>query len=185
MKAADANILLVPGMSGAGPVHWMTRWEKGMKSARRVDMPNLDAPVLPQWVDALIGAVSKADKPVVLVAHSLGVLAAAHAASEFAPGKVAGGFLVAPPSKRWVESEYDIDNGFAGFPMDPLPFTSMLVASRTDETCDFATSEELALKWLSELVDAGDSGHLNTQSGHGPWPEGALRFASFMARLEP
>ena len=38
-------------------------------------------------------------------------------------------------------------------------------------------ARELAEAWGAEFVDAGDSGHLNSESGHGPWPDGLLRFA--------
>ena len=35
----------------------------------------------------------------------------------------------------------------------------------------------------SLLLDAGDAGHVDPGSGHGPWPEGLMRFAAFIARL--
>ncbi len=44
-------------------------------------------------------------------------------------------------------------------------------------------AKELAEAWGAELVDAGDSGHLNSESGHGPWPDGLLRFAGFLMGL--
>ncbi|MFW8585524.1 alpha/beta hydrolase [Rhizobium beringeri] len=34
-------------------------------------------------------------------------------------------------------------------------------------------------------VDAGESGHINADSGHGPWPEGTMVFAQFLGRLSP
>jgi hypothetical protein len=35
------------------------------------------------------------------------------------------------------------------------------------------------------LIDAGESGHINAESGHGPWPEGIMVFAHFLVcRLE-
>ena len=39
--------------------------------------------------------------------------------------------------------------------------------------------------WGSFLVDAGESGHINADSGHGPWPEGTMVFAQFLGRLSP
>jgi predicted alpha/beta hydrolase family esterase len=79
----------------------------------------------------------------------------------------------------------DIDPAFAAVPDRPLPFTGMLVASRNDEACRFDHAEKIAGSWAVELVDAGDAGHINTASGHGPWPEGALRFARFLGSLKP
>jgi len=35
----------------------------------------------------------------------------------------------------------------------------------------------------AELIDAGFSGHINSESGHGPWPEGLMRFAGFLKTL--
>jgi predicted alpha/beta hydrolase family esterase len=36
---------------------------------------------------------------------------------------------------------------------------------------------------FAAIVDAGDAGHVNTESGHGPWPEGLMRFAGFLKQL--
>jgi len=44
-------------------------------------------------------------------------------------------------------------------------------------------ADELAAAWGSMIVDAGDSGHLNSESGHGPWPEGSMVFAKFLSQL--
>ena len=35
-----------------------------------------------------------------------------------------------------------------------------------------------------EQDDAGEAGHINGESGHGPWPEGLLTFGKFMSRLK-
>ena len=59
----------------------------------------------------------------------------------------------------------------------------MLVASRDDALCSYDDAGDLALSWGSTLVDAGTVGHLNTASGHGPWPEGAMRFGLFLKHL--
>ena len=57
-------------------------------------------------------------------------------------------------------------------PLAPLPFSSVVVASRTDPYLSFERAIELARAWGSSLVDAGDAGHLNTDAGYGPWPAG-------------
>jgi predicted alpha/beta hydrolase family esterase len=62
--------------------------------------------------------------------------------------------------------------GFAPVPRLPLPFPSILVASRSDLWACFARSAEIARRWGSHLVDAGEAGHLNAESGHGDWPLG-------------
>ncbi len=59
----------------------------------------------------------------------------------------------------------------------------MLIASSNDPYCTPEEARELAAAWGAEFVDAGESGHLNSDSGHGPWPDGLLRFAGFLRSL--
>jgi uncharacterized protein len=68
-------------------------------------------------------------------------------------------------------------------PKEPLPFPAVLVASRNDKYSSFENSEALAGMLGAKLVDAGYSGHINSESGHGPWPEGLMQFASFLKTL--
>lgn len=117
--------------------------------------------------------------------HSLGVVAIVHAAPKLPAGRVIGAFLVAMPSEDVAASLSAIDPAFRPYPRDPLPFPSLLVASQDDEYCPFEDAGDWALAWGSQRVDAGNSGHINTESGHGPWPEGALRFGAFLKQLGP
>jgi len=59
------------------------------------------------------------------------------------------------------------------------------VASRNDPFCSFDVVEDIAAAWGSLFIDAGEAGHINAESGHGPWPEGPLTFAKFVSTLEP
>ncbi|PTW57533.1 hypothetical protein C8N35_11012 [Breoghania corrubedonensis] len=183
MKAAEADILLIPGLGNSGPDHWQTRWEAKLSTARRVDMGDWNKPHRPQWTERLVRAVNAAEKPVVLVAHSLGVVTVAHAAPEFDKGKVAGAFLVAMSDVEDVSRMPAPVPGFAPIPREPLPFASVLVASRTDPYAPWTKAETIAHAWGSQFQDAGDAGHINAESGQGPWPEGLLSFAKFMSRL--
>jgi uncharacterized protein len=183
MRTFDVDILIVPGLGNAGPDHWQTRWQSRLKTARRVEQADWDRPAKQCWTTALAQAVAEARKPVVLVAHALGVPTVVHAAAAFAPGRVVGAFLVAAASERTTRDLSAIDSTFAPYPRDPLPFPSLLVASRTDPHCTYEEAGDMALDWGSALVDAGDVGHLDTVSGHGPWPEGAMRFGWFLKNL--
>jgi uncharacterized protein len=58
-----------------------------------------------------------------------------------------------------------------------------LVASRDDKYSSFEESEALAKALGAKLVDAGFSGHINCESGHGPWPDGLLQFPAFLRML--
>lgn len=183
MKTADCDILIIPGYGNSGPEHWQTRWERKLPTARRVEQDDWEHPDLERWVQRIIDAVEAATRPVVLVAHSLGVVTVAHAASRLSPGKVRAALLVAPPDTGRDDTPKPIERTYGAVPREPLPFPSMLVASRNDPYCDFDAADEMAAAWGSVLVDAGESGHINTESGHGPWPEGLTRFATLLARI--
>lgn len=184
MRSSDAAILIIPGLNNSGPDHWQTRWEQKLSSARRVEQADWARPDHALWTRAVHEAVNAAQKPVILVAHSLGALAAAHAAAHFEAGKVAGGFFVAPPSEEWMRAHPLPLGGFQTHPRAPLPFPSLLVASRNDPHADYDANADLANAWGAALLDAGEAGHINAESGHGPWPEGLMTFAGFISRLK-
>jgi predicted alpha/beta hydrolase family esterase len=182
MRIADLDILIVPGWTNSGPDHWQSRWQASMKTARRAEFGNWDHPAKSEWVQALVAAVEAAQRPVLLVAHSLGTLAVAHAAAALPEGRVAGAFLVAVPDLEHHRPP-EIDPAFLPVPMLPLPFPSVLVHSNSDPYCTVTRALQFAAAWGSETADAGDAGHINTASGHGPWPEGLMRLGGFLKTL--
>lgn len=182
MKASEADILMVPGQSDSGPAHWQSRWQARLSTARRVEQADWDWPERGAWTSEIARAVNAADRPVVLVAHSLGVAAAVQAVPDFRR-RVAGAFLVAPPDLGRTAAAPPWLAPFGPYPSAPLPFPSLLVASRNDPWCAFAVAEELAADWGSLLIDAGEAGHVNADAGYGPWPEGTMVFARFLSRL--
>ncbi len=182
MKTSEVDIVIVPGLDGGTPDHWYSRWEQKLPTARRVAQEDWHRPRLTSWSEGLVTAVHMATRPVVLVGHSLGVTTIAHAA-ERVSDRVIGAFLVAPPSARVLRTLEAIDPTFADIPLAPLPFPAVLIASRDDDYGSYEESEVLAKAWRIELVDAGASGHLNDESGYGPWPEGLMRFAGFLKGL--
>ena len=72
MRTSDVDILMVPGWNGSGPDHWQSRWERNLKTARRVEQDDWERPDKDQWVGNIIRAVAATSRPAVLVAHSLG-----------------------------------------------------------------------------------------------------------------
>lgn len=192
MKTSDADILIVPGWLNSGPDHWQSRWERNLKTARRIEQDDWDAPQKDEWVANILAAVDAASRPAVLVAHSLGVVAVAHAAPQLRSGAVAGAFLVAPADvdnpQGWPPNQGDTwpagSFGFAPIPMHALPFPSLLLAAADDPYCSQERAKEFARAWGSNFVDVGQAGHIADGSGHGPWPDGLLRFGKFLASLK-
>lgn len=167
-------ILTVPGLGGSGEGHWQTRWEDRYPWFSRVDLGLWDNPDRNLWVERLDAAIRRATGPVILVAHSLGCQLVAWWAALSSPSyrqPVAGALLVAPA---------DPDHGlacnrisrFGPPPLHPMPFPTVLVASRNDPYASFDRSALFAKSWGSHLVDAGDAGHINAESGLGDWPLG-------------
>lgn len=183
MRTFDVEILMVPGWTGSGPDHWQSRWLKRLKTARVVKQDDFDIVHRAKWVSRLCEAITEAAKPAVLVAHSCGIATVAHAAPLIPEGRVVGAFLVAPASEEATKRIPGVDPNFTPFPRDPLPFPSWLIASQNDPHCTFDEAGELAICWGSKLIDAGNVEHLNTASGHGPWPEGAMQFGMFLKQL--
>ena len=183
MKSSDVDILIIPGWSGSGPDHWQSRWEAKLKTARRVEQEDWYKPDRGAWAARIVAAVRAATRPVVLVGHSCGVSAIAHAAEHLKPGEVAGAFLVAPATERAKRAIPGVPADFAAHWRHRLPFPATVIGSATDPYSMLEEARELAQAWGAEFVDAGDSGHLNTESGHGPWPDGLLQFAGFLRKL--
>jgi uncharacterized protein len=194
MRTADADILIIPGWSSSGPDHWQTRWERSLKTARRVEQADWLAPDRAAWTAAIAGEIATATRPVILVAHSLGVMAAVHALAEgpaSTSSKVAGAFLVAPAdietAQKWpVTQGLSLDSmagGFSPVPRGKLPCPSAVVASASDPYCSLDRARSFAHDWGSHLFEAGDVGHINTASGHGPWPDGLMQFGWFLRKL--
>lgn len=182
MRAAQADILIHAGLGGGGPHHWYGRWGHKLSTARRIEQRDWDHPHSSEWVEAVCREVDSCKRPVVLIGHSMGVVTLLHAAPKIS-GRVAGAFLVAPPSDSVMLELPGVDKAFAPLPRAPLPFPALLIGSRDDPYADAAFTRDLARNIGAKFIDAGASGHINVDSGHGPWPEGSLAFANFIARL--
>jgi serine hydrolase len=185
MKISEADILIAPGLGNSGPQHWQRRWGQRMANARFIEQRDWDEPVLADWVDRIHQEIMISTRPVVLIGHSLSVAAIVHTAQlRLKDTKVRGAFLVSPPDfegKAIPEEALP----FGDVPTDPLPFPSMVVASTTDPLVTVDRARGFAADWGSDFQLAGDAGHINADSGHGPWPEGLLMFAELMKRLKP
>ncbi|MBO0344931.1 alpha/beta hydrolase [Roseibium sp. CAU 1637] len=184
MKISEADILLIPGYGDTPKDHWMRRWQGKMATAQVVEQKSWFKPVLKLWQDTLLAKVEQTERPVVLVGHSLGCHLIAHASLHWPKDKVVGAYLVCPPNLERTTNHPAFDvSSFLPIPHHPIKARTHVVASQNDPYGDFKLSEEFARKWGATFQDAGQAGHVNMESGHGPWPEGLLSFAHFMKRL--
>ncbi|MBB1653263.1 alpha/beta hydrolase [Delftia sp. UME58] len=161
------RIIIVPGWRNSGPDHWQSLWAQQLPHAERVEQDDWLVPHREPWVAALEQLVLSRPEPVVLAAHSLGCITAAHLGPE-ASARVRGALLVAPadPERRAQLAD------FAPVPYAPLPYRSVLVASSNDPYCPIRRAGAYARAWGSEFVRLQNAGHINVESGFGDWPLG-------------
>ena len=170
-----ARILVVPGWKDSGPDHWQSLWAEQLPGAMRIVQDDWITPNRQAWVAALSCVVLSQSEPVVVVAHSLGCMATVHLPAD-AAARISGALLVAPadPERRGVLAD------FAPVPYQPLPYRSVLVASSNDPFCPVRLAGAYARAWGSEFVRMQNAGHINVESGHGPWPLGLALLQSLV-----
>jgi predicted alpha/beta hydrolase family esterase len=171
-------IYLLPGWLDSGPDHWQSRWE-ARHGDRRVVQDDWQWPRRGDWMARLDETLLDAPRtPVLLAAHSLGCqLVAAWAAHSRHTARVAGALLVAPPDTERADMPPQL-HGWRPIIRAPLPFPAIAVISRNDPYGDADRMRHLAEGWGARVVEAGDRGHLNGESGLGDWPAGRALLAS-------
>ncbi|SAL42847.1 RBBP9/YdeN family alpha/beta hydrolase [Caballeronia humi] len=169
------TVLIVPGLRDHVADHWQTWLERKLPNARSVPPLERDKLSRAARVAALDAELAKIDGPVVLVAHSAGVMITVHWA-QLHRRKIKGALLATPPDfdAPMPEGYPAIDtlreHGWMPTPLTRLPFPSIVAASTNDPLARTERVAELARAWGSKLVDVGAVGHLNPASGHGEWP---------------
>jgi predicted alpha/beta hydrolase family esterase len=165
------RVLLLPGWQNSGAGHWQSRWEAA-HGYQRVEQHDWLRPLRGDWIARLEDVLLQRDEPALLVAHSLGcLLVAAWAAHSRNTHRVKAALLVAPGDAE-REDMRPLLASWAPIPLRRLPFKSTLVGSRDDPYCSFERARQFAAAWGADLVDAGDRGHINAESGLGDWPQG-------------
>ncbi|MBP0619440.1 RBBP9/YdeN family alpha/beta hydrolase [Cupriavidus consociatus] len=171
----DTTVLLVPGLRDHVAEHWQTLLQAQLPNARSVPPLEHDKLSRDARVAALDAALAGIDGPVVLVAHSAGVMITAHWAAQHRR-EIRGALLATPADlESPMPAGYpDIatlaQHGWLPIPRSPLPFPTILAASRNDPLATYQRAAEMAGDWGSRLVDLGEVGHLNPAAGYGPWP---------------
>ena len=184
---SDPLILIIPGLNNSGPDHWQSRWEQERDNCERVDLGMWSKPHRNTWVNKLNLAIHKADRPVILVAHSLGCYAVAWWAQlelyeQAAPvHNVIGALLVAPPEVDNLP-KISLLSSFAPTPEIALPFDTIVVASHDDHYIPYERARRLAATWGGQFADAGRAGHINADSGLGSWEFGRFLLDQLIRR---
>lgn len=172
----NATVLIVPGLRDHVAEHWQTHLETRLSKVYTVAPLQTDKLNCAKRVQAIAEQLNKIDGPVILVAHSAGVLMTIHWAA-LHKNNIKGALLVTPPdlSQSWPENyptpEALRQEGWTPLPNKKLPFPSIVIASQNDPLASFAAVAEMAKNWGSQLLDLGEVGHMNPASGFGPWSQ--------------
>jgi len=163
-----ATTLIVPGLRNSGPTHWQSWFETQLPDTRRVEQADWERTCLSDWAARVRDEIDAIGEAVWIVAHSFGCLASVTAAFERAD-RILGALLVAPADPhRFGEPTALLE--------EALPFPSLVVSSSNDPWVKASAAEYWAGQWGSDYLNIGDAGHINVDSGHGPWPAGLLLF---------
>ena len=181
------TLLIVPGLRDHVPGHWQTILGQQLPEAVTVPRMEHDKLSCAAWVALLDQSLRAIEGPVVLAAHSAGVMIVAHWAQRHRRA-IRGALLAVPPDfeaplpEGYPTQDTLRENGWLPTPMTPLPFPSIVAASTNDPLGRFDRVAMLAQAWGSRLVDVGAVGHLNPAAGYGEWPL-AMQFIAELVEL--
>ena len=170
------TVVIVPGLRDHVDEHWQTLLENKLDRVRSVPPLSENKLSLAARIAALDAVISDIDGPIVLVAHSAGVMITVHWALQ-ANRPIAGALLATPADlERQLPEGYPMledlnSNGWLPIPRRQLPFPSIVAVSSNDPLADRLRVANMAEVWGSRLVDLGDVGHLNPASGYGEWSQ--------------
>lgn len=171
------TVLFVPGLRDHVADHWQTHAARDFHGSLTVEPLTTDRLSLAARVAAVDAALQAIEGDVVIAAHSAGCLMVA-AWAQSPTRRIKGALLATPadvelPLPPGYPSFDDLSaNGWNPIARNPLPFPTIVAASRNDPLAEFGKVEELARAWGAELLDAGEVGHLNPAAGFGPWLDG-------------
>jgi len=186
----EPTVLIVPGLRDHVDAHWQTLLARELGArghpVRTVPPMGRDDLDCAQRVEAIDRALAEIPEPPIVVAHSGGAIMFVHWARAH-DRPIRGALLATPPDfeQPMPDGYPTIDalraGGWLPVPREPLPFPSIIAASRNDPLGRIERVAELARAWGSRFDDLGLVGHLNPASGFGAWPRAETYIAELAA----
>ena len=171
------TVLFVPGLRDHVEDHWQTILARKIAGSHTVAPLERDKLSCDARVAALDAAYRKLSGPVVLVAHSAGVMIAVHWIRRHSP-RIHGALLATPadlesPLPAGYPGFQEIaSNGWLPIPRERLNFRAIVAASTNDPLARFNRVDGFARDWGARLMNVGAVGHLNPAAGFGRWTQG-------------
>lgn len=167
--------LIVPGLRNSGPTHWQSWFATQLPDTHRVEQADWERTCLSDWATRVREEIDAVGDKVWIVAHSFGCLASVTAAFS-RPDKILGALLVAPADPhRFGEPTALLE--------EKLAFPSLVVSSNNDPWVKASAAQNWSAIWGSDFLNIGAAGHINVDSGHGPWPAGLALFEQLRAGM--
>jgi len=188
-----APVLIVPGYQGSGEAHWQTWLHSQWPDSRMLEGIEWNKPVLANWAERIRDEIARAREPLWIVAHSFGCLASVVAAAD-RPQSVAALVLVAPadPARFNLlglgsadDRRLEVHNLADVLPCAALDVPGLVIASTDDPWMSMESAQTWARRWQLDLQTIGAAGHINPESGFGPWPDLLQYLAAWQTRSSP
>jgi len=162
---------IIPGLGNSGANHWQTYFENTELNFKRIMQSEWDSPLCGNWINKVDEEIIKHNlNECILIGHSLGCATIVHWAMKF-ERIIKGAMLVAPSDLESDTYKFPA-KGFSPIPREKLNFQTIIVASENDKWVSIERAKYFAECWGSEIINIGNAGHINAESGFGRWPEG-------------
>ncbi len=158
------RLLIIPGLRDSGTTHWQSWLQQQYRDARRVVQRDFSQPDLERWSERIGSSLDHAGSgPWIAVAHSFGCLALVRHLADQPDSPIRSALLVAPAEPDRFGLAEALPHGRLGRPCS-------VIASQTDPWMSAASSLRWATRWGANYSNLGDVGHINSESGFGPFP---------------
>jgi predicted alpha/beta hydrolase family esterase len=172
MAETNFKIIFVHGYTASSRENWYPGISKELTKLGIdhvvPDMPGGDRPHADEWLNTINEEVSKADKPIVLVGHSLGTRAILLYLEKYQPRQVKAVFLISGFANRTENAtKYDGD-GYPDFFVHKIDIEKLkklsekfVVVHSKDDDLHFEQAEEISEDLEAKLISFTDKGHMS------------------------
>lgn len=163
------RVLIIPGLHNSEEGHWQSWLQMQYRSAKRVHQTCWHTPDLDAWAKQIKNTIARAPGQTtwIAVAHSFGCLALSRYIDQQraagADHHVGSALLVAPADPV----KFDVVHRL---PQEGLGIPATLIGSEDDPWMPLERAQQWAVLWGARFQNLGSVGHINVESGFGPWP---------------
>lgn len=170
LNSEDIFLVIIADEQENPKGHWQSLWERGYPLSTHVTCSNKQS--ASEWIKKIDQTIRNTNTPVIIAAHGVGVLGFLQwlfHASLIDQKLIYGALLVAPTNPQsqdlGTDIKTEISQAYANFP-------TALISSDNDPYCDLQHAKDLANSLGAKFYTLEKAGHINAESGFGPWQWG-------------